>query len=59
MNTKLIAIGEDKYINPYYVVSLHQQADRCDNMRWWVRLRDGEVLPVDVGYIENLIRELT
>lgn len=59
MNTKLIAIGKKRYVNPYYIAALTQQADVRDNMHWWVHLRDGKTLLVDEDCIENLIRELT
>jgi len=59
MDTKLITIGDKKYVNPQYITSVYEDTNIRNETRWWVRLRDGQQLVVEAGYIEDLLRELT
>lgn len=58
MNIRLIKIGDKKYINPYYIISIYQRSLGTSNI-WYVRMRDGAEWEIGEGYIQDLIRELT
>ncbi len=59
MNVKLVKIGDNSYINPYYIVRVVYQRTFGESNLWYVKLRDGVECRVEDDYVEDLIRKLS